>query len=136
MLAGLNDVRTQHGLVALEIDRGLDEAALAHSDEMLVDGYFGHLSADGAPFWQRIQRFYRPGRAGSWRVGENLLWIPGAISSGRIIALWMSSPGHRANILSPAWHEIGIGIDAEGDAPGVFGGRSVTVVTVDFGARS
>ena len=48
----------------------------------------------------------------------------------------MSSPGHRANILSPAWTQVGIGIDAGSDAPGVFAGLSVTVVTVDFGARA
>jgi uncharacterized protein YkwD len=136
LLTGLNQVRARYGLGGLEIEHGLDEAAIAHSDEMLVDGYFGHLSSDGAPFWERIERFYPPPRIGSWRVGENLLWIPGPISAGRIISLWMASRGHRANILSPAWRQIGIGVGAEGDAPGVFGGRTVTVVTVDFGVRT
>jgi len=136
LLIELNDIRVQHGLGPLEIDRGLDDAATAHSNEMLLDGYFGHLSADGVPFWRRLQRFYPQPRAGNWRVGENLLWIPGTSSAVRVIRLWMSSRGHRANILSPIWHEIGIGVGAEGDAPGVFGGRSVTVVTVDFGART
>ena len=136
LLTGLNQVRARHGLGGLEIDQGLDEAATAHSDEMLVDGYFGHLSSDGAPFWERIERFYPPPSAGSWRVGENLLWIPGPISAGRVISLWMASRGHRENILSPTWRQIGIGVGAEGDAPGVFGGRTVTVVTVDFGVRN
>ena len=136
LLTRLNQVRARHGLGGLEIDQGLDEAATAHSDEMLVDGYFGHLSSDGAPFWERIERFYPPPSAGSWRVGENLLWIPARSAPARVISLWMASRGHRENILSPTWRQIGIGVGAEGDAPGVFGGRTVTVVTVDFGVRN
>jgi uncharacterized protein YkwD len=134
LLVGLNDVRSAHGLGVLRLEQGLEEAADAHSAEMLADGYFGHGSADGRQFWQRIEQFYPQAETGSWQVGENLLWALGSVSAGRVIRLWMSSPGHRANILSPAWTEVGIGIDAGGDAPGVFAGRSVTVVTVDFGA--
>ena len=102
---------------------------------MLADGYFGHGSADGQPFWERVEKFYPQPASGSWRVGENLLWIPGTISATQAIALWMSSPEHRANILAPGWQQVGIGIGAAG-APGIFGGRFVTVVTVDFGVRS
>jgi uncharacterized protein YkwD len=136
LLVGLNDVRYAHGLGALRLEQGLEEAADAHSAEMLADGYFGHGSADGQQFWQRIEHFYPQATNGGWQVGENLLWAPGSVTAGRAIRLWMSSPGHRANILSPAWTQIGIGIDAGSDAPGVFAGLSVTVVTVDFGARA
>ena len=71
LLTGLNQVRARYGLGGLEIDQGLDESATAHSDEMLVDGYFGHLSADGTPFWERIERFYphpAPEVGGSERI--------------------------------------------------------------------
>jgi uncharacterized protein YkwD len=136
LLAGLNEVRSAHGLGALQIEQGLDEAAVAHSAEMLADGYFGHGSADGQQFWQRIERFYPQPANGGWQVGENLFWVPGSVTASRVIRLWMTSPRHRANILSPAWTQVGIGIDTGGDAPGVFDGSSVTVVTVDFGARA
>jgi uncharacterized protein YkwD len=136
LLAGLNDVRSAHGLGVLRLEQGLEEAADAHSAEMLADGYFGHGSADGQQFWQRIEHFYPQVTNGSWQVGENLLWAPGTVTASRAISLWMSSPGHRANILSPAWTQVGIGIEAGSDAPGVFAGRSVTIVTVDFGARA
>jgi uncharacterized protein YkwD len=135
LLAGLNEVRSEHGLGQLRLATGLDQAAASHSAEMLADGYFGHGSADGQPFWERVEKFYPQPASGSWRVGENLLWIPGTISATQAIALWMSSPEHRANILAPGWQQVGIGIGAAG-APGIFGGRFVTVVTVDFGVRS
>jgi uncharacterized protein YkwD len=50
--------------------------------------------------------------------------------------LWMASPGHRENILTPSWRQIGIAVAFEPDAPGVFGGHSATLVTTDFGVRS
>jgi uncharacterized protein YkwD len=48
----------------------------------------------------------------------------------------MKSPGHRKNILTPGWREIGISAVAVRSAPGVFGGRDVVIVTTDFGTRS
>ena len=41
--------------------------------------------------------------ARAWTVGENLAWGSGRRSTPReIVAAWMNSPGHRANILSAA----------------------------------
>ncbi len=47
----------------------------------------------------------------------------------------MASPEHRANILSPKWREIGVSSVHVARAPGVFGGREVTIITADFGVR-
>ena len=47
----------------------------------------------------------------------------------------MGSPGHRANLLSPRWREIGIAAVHAASAPGVYGGHEVTIVTADFGVR-
>ncbi len=47
----------------------------------------------------------------------------------------MASPPHRANILNPAWREIGISSITSADAPGTFGNRDATVITTDFGVR-
>jgi uncharacterized protein YkwD len=49
--------------------------------------------------------------------------------------LWMASPEHRANILNPAWRQIGIAAVNSPSAPGTYGGHDVTVVTTDFGVR-
>jgi uncharacterized protein YkwD len=47
----------------------------------------------------------------------------------------MQSPGHRANLLSPCFREIGIGIAAGMPAQQADAGSGVTYVT-DFGRRS
>ncbi len=45
-----------------------------------------------------------------WTVGENLAWGTDSLSSpGAIMAAWMASPGHRTNILTADYREIGIG---------------------------
>jgi len=131
VLARLNAIRAAHSLRPLRSDAPLTRAARAHSQEMVVDGYFSHSSANGSVFWKRVERYY-----GHGDVGENLLWASPTVSAQRAVALWMASPEHRANILQPLWRQIGIGVAHAASAPGWFGGRAVTVVTTDFGTPS
>jgi uncharacterized protein YkwD len=133
VLAELNAVRKAHGLVPLRFSRPLTRAADAHSRAMGVHGFFRHDSRDGSPFWQRVQRFY--GRTAGWSVGENLLWSTTGIDARKAMRLWLASPGHRKNILTARWREIGISAVTVPSAPGVFGGRDVVIVTTDFGVR-
>ena len=136
VLVKLNQIRRSHGLVPLKLNTALSVAAHQHSAEMLADGYFAHSSADGSAFWKRIERYYPSAHYRSWSVGENLLWDAGALDANGAVALWMASPEHRANILDATWRAIGIAALFEADAPGAFGGNSVTLVATDFGARS
>ena len=135
VLARLNDVRVQHGLAPLRLSGTLTAAAAEHSDQMAADGYFQHASADGTAFWRRIDRWYGSGGYSYWSVGENLLWSSPRVGPAGAVRLWMSSPEHRANILSAAWREIGISALHVARAPGVYHGRAVTIVTTDFGVR-
>ena len=48
----------------------------------------------------------------------------------------MGSPGHRKNILTARWREIGLSALKVAAAPGVYGGRDVVIITTDFGVRS
>jgi uncharacterized protein YkwD len=107
-----------------------------HSRELAARGYFAHTSPDGSPFWKRIERWYAPHQPGSWTVGENLLWSSPEVDASQAVVAWMKSPEHRANILSPGWREIGIAAVHVTRASGVYGGRPVTIITTDFGARS
>lgn len=136
VLAELNKVRRTHGLAPVTISRPLTVAADAHSRAMGTFGFFQHESRDGSAFWKRVQKFYGPGKAGSWSVGENLLWSSGELDAAAALKLWMASPGHRKNILTPRWREVGLSAVTVPAAPGVFGGRDVTIVTSDFGVRS
>ncbi len=136
VLGALNSIRRKHGLAPLRLSRPLSSAADAHSRAMGTHGFFAHDSRDGSAFWKRVQRFYGPGGYDTWSVGENLLWSSGKLTAATALELWMKSPGHRKNILTPRWREVGLSALSVQAAQGVFGGRDVVIVTSDFGVRS
>ena len=136
VLAKLNAIRIAHGLRPLKMNAQLSVAAEDHSAEMLDDGYFAHESADGTPFWKRLTPYYSAAPHGTWSVGENLLWSSPDVDADRALQLWMASPEHRQNILTPRWREIGIAAVHADTAPGLYDGAPVTVITTDFGVRS
>ncbi|HZO34684.1 MAG TPA: CAP domain-containing protein [Gaiellaceae bacterium] len=136
VLDGLNAIRQAHGLEPLRPSASLVAAAEFHSHELAAVGYFAHASADGGAFWKRIERWYEPRASGTWEVGENLLWCSPDIDARRALRTWMASPAHRANILGGDWREIGIAAIHVASAGGVYGGRPVTIITADFGART
>ena len=67
-------------------------------------------------------------------MGENLAWGETDESPpAAIVALWMKSPGHRANILEPGYREIGIGMAYEApEAQPV--PKQAAIYTTTFGA--
>ena len=135
VLVQLNAIRRTHGLAPLTISKPLGIAADAHSKAMGVHGFFDHDSRDGTEFWERVRRYYGPSGYRSWSVGENLLWSSGSLDAKSAVRMWMGSAGHRKNILTARWREIGLGAVAVRSAPGVYGGRDVVIITTDFGTR-
>jgi len=135
VLASMNRFRVAHGVVPLHESPALDNSARRHSLEMGRLGYFGHSSAGGASFWQRIRHFYPAGGYSYWSVGENLVWASPSLSAEGAMKMWISSPPHRANLLSPRWRQVGVSAVGVVRAPGVYGGRRVTIITTDFGVR-
>jgi len=136
VVAELNRVRAARGLRALRSTSALAVSARRHSTQMGQRGFFDHDSADGTPFWRRIERFYAGRGFSRWEVGENIFWqSPTTIAAISVVRSWLASPGHRANILSRQWRDVGVGAISVPRAPGVYGGSPVTIVTVDFGTR-
>jgi uncharacterized protein YkwD len=135
VLAAVNAFRVGQGLVALHESAALDHSARQHSLEMGRVGYFDHPSADGTLFWKRILRYYPAGGYSCWSVGENLLWSSPTVSAGGAMKLWIASPPHLKNLLAPQWRQIGVSAVTVTDAPGVYHGRRVTIITTDFGVR-
>jgi len=135
VLAEINTVRTRNGLVALRFSTKLAAAADQHSLSMARRGYFTHESADGTPFWKRVQRYYGSSHYGFWSVGENLLWASPSVDSAGAVRMWMQSPEHRKVMLTAQWREIGLSAVHVASAPGTYGGQQVTIVTADFGVR-
>lgn len=136
LLGQINGFRVSHGLTRLRVSPALTTVANGHSAQMARLGYFSHNSASGASFSRRIAQVYPARGFRSWSVGENLVWGGPDIGAARAFRLWLSSPPHRANLLSARWREIGVGAVHSTSAPGVYGGRPATIVTADFGARS
>jgi len=136
LLQEINAVRKEHGLVALRLSRPLAAAADQHSREMAVGGFFAHESRDGSSFERRVARYYPARARHAWSVGENLAWASPDLDASQALSLWMQSPGHRVNLLNPAWREIGLGAVHVDAASGVYDGLAVTVITADFGVRS
>jgi uncharacterized protein YkwD len=110
----LNEERGRRGLPRLRLNNRLSDAAERHSRDMVRRNYFSHDSLSGHSFVDRIRRTGYLRSARSWSVGENLAWGSGSRGTPRsILSAWMASPGHRANILTRRFREIGIGV-AEG----------------------
>jgi uncharacterized protein YkwD len=135
VLTDVNRVRNEHGLAPLRLSAQLTAAARQHSASMVAKGYFGHDSADGSTFFQRIRHYYAPGRSSYWSVGENLLWSSPDVDAGHALQMWLASPPHRENLLSGSWRQVGISAIHVDSAPGTYGGHAVTVITADFGVR-
>jgi uncharacterized protein YkwD len=128
----LNAERDKRGQAPLKLNVRLGRAAQGHAQDMARRDYFSHDSQSGASFLDRIRRSGYLEDAGSWTVGENIAWAAGGQASPRaIVQSWMRSAGHRANVLSGSYREIGIGVAADAPVDGVGGGTYAT----DFGAR-
>jgi uncharacterized protein YkwD len=131
-LCTLNAERARHGLPRLKLNKKLSTAARRHTRDMVRRDYFAHDSLGGGTFLDRIRRSGYLKGARSWSVGENLAWGSRERSAPRAItSMWMNSAGHRANILSPAFREVGIGFSI--GAPGA-SGQAATYAT-EFGTR-
>jgi uncharacterized protein YkwD len=133
--ARVNLVRRWHGLAPLRLSSGLAASARGHSRDMGARGYFEHESAGGGAFWQRIERTYASRGFSRWEVGENIAWSAPRANAAAVVRQWMSSPPHRANLLSATWRDFGLGAFRVRRAGGAYGGRAVTIVTLDLGVR-
>ena len=129
----LNSQRTARGLHKLRLNPQLSNAARAHSGDMVAKHYFDHVSKSGKDVVDRLYRTGYLGSAQTWVVGENLAWGSGSRGTPKqILRAWMHSAGHRANILTGRFREIGIGV-AEG-TPQSKRANGATYTTT-FGAR-
>jgi uncharacterized protein YkwD len=124
----LNVQRRRHHLSALRVDPRLQRAATAYSHEMVLDRFFAHVGPDGSTVQERVES------AGyhAWStLGENIAWGSGILASpAKIVDTWMHSPGHRANILTGAYRQIGIGVVPGAPQSGVHG--VAALYTTDF----
>ncbi|NJN66796.1 MAG: VWA domain-containing protein [Chloroflexaceae bacterium] len=127
-----NQEREKAGLLPLKANPQLARAALEHSQAMAEHDFMSHDNpVTGSTAGDRIRA------AGyTWSSSaENI--ASGQASPDEVVASWMNSPGHRANLLSPDLREIGVGYVLDendthrcGDLP------CLHYWTQDFGSRS
>ena len=107
----LNQVRAQNGRGAVKCDLQASTVDRAHSQDMSNRHYFSHTSLDGRAPWDRLGA----GGVQFSSAGENIAMgysNPQAAHNG-----WMSSPGHRQNMLGSSWTRVGIGLVRCGGTP-------------------
>jgi len=133
--AAINGVRADHGLRRLSTSTRLARAARAHARSMGKKGYFSHSTLGGGDMGHRLQSYYPSSGRGKYAVGEVLYWRQGHVAPADVTSAWLESPPHRADLLSSRWRELGVAAVYVENARGVFGGRDVTIIVVDFGVR-
>ncbi|MNS60822.1 Cysteine-rich secretory protein family protein [compost metagenome] len=108
VLAATNAYRKGLGLSTLEPDARLTAIARLRSQDMARRNYFSHESPEGGDVFAIL----RNSQVRFWAAGENLArnnydmaLVPDVAMAG-----WIKSPGHRANLVHPAFGRLGVGM--------------------------
>lgn len=118
-----NAERVKKDIKPLKESKLLDASALKKVNDMFAKQYFEHVSPNGvgvADLGKSVGYEYIT-------IGENLA-LGNFKNDADVVAAWMASPGHRANILRPGYQEIGVAAKK-----GMYKGRSVWIAVQHFG---
>ena len=120
-----NQQRAQHSLPALRLDDQLNRSAGMKANDMFAFDYWAHVSPAGVQPWYW---FTKAGYAYNY-AGENL--AKDFDTTSGVMAGWMNSPGHRANILNPNYVDVGFAVEN-----GTLQGEETTLVVAHYGSIS
>ncbi|MCK8826959.1 CAP domain-containing protein [Natroniella acetigena] len=105
----VNVERERKGLEPYQHNQQVSQVARRKSEDMRDNNYFSHQSPTyGSPF-DMLEQYNVEFRA----AGENI--AKGQRSPAQVVRSWMDSPGHRRNILSQEFTDIGVGYAQNGD---------------------
>ncbi|MBV2353471.1 CAP domain-containing protein [Streptomyces sp. J2-1] len=99
----VNAERAKVGCTPLASNSSLTKLAEDFSTDMAARDFFDHTDPDGRTPWDRAARAGITGLG-----GENI--ARGQSDAAAVVAAWMASPGHRANILNCDFKTIGVGV--------------------------
>lgn len=118
VLSAVNAARAKAGCRPLRANPKLAAAAQSHARAMAEQNFFGHAGKDGSRFASRIRR-----QGYSYRTAaENI--AAGQTSAGEVVGSWLSSAGHRRNMLNCAMQETGIALVYQADDRPIRGNRA------------
>ena len=104
-----NNERKKNGLAPLKADTSLSKVAQTKSNDMETKHYFSHTSPTyGSPF-DMMRDFGVTYKS----AGENIAM--GQTTAQQVVTAWMNSEGHRKNILSASYTNIGVGFTSKGN---------------------
>jgi LysM repeat protein len=108
MVAGVNAEREKAGLPSYRIDQEIAAMALTHAQDMVVRGFFSHVTPEGLTLSDR----FADAGIGAVNMGEDIQRNTKPAQETVAFALnwFMSSRPHRANILHPNHNRIGVGV--------------------------
>ncbi len=98
-----NIERMKLGFAPLKRQDDLCKSAIWHAQDMIVNSYFDHKDHLGRHIDERIPAL---GYTNYSMIGENI--AGGQPTPAEVVAAWLKSPGHRANLLNPDFREIGV----------------------------
>jgi uncharacterized protein YkwD len=134
VLCLINRVRAEHDEAPLVSNPDLQHVAEEHSQELVADDYFAHVSPSGVTPVDRVRATgYLPSAEAGYVIGENLAWGTLNLSTPQsIVSAWVASPGHLANILETQYQDTGIGVVAA-VPPSLGGGQPGATYAQEFG---
>jgi len=127
MLTAVNSERQANGVRRVASCPSLTRTAQAYAEVLRDWGRISHTGPDGSsPFDRAVSGGYSiriepsPGFIMiDGMVGENL--AAGHSSVPEVVYGWMTSPGHRANLLGGQWAEAGFGLARAGSSSDTYG---------------
>ena len=130
----VNRERTANGERPLAPDSALELSAQRHTESMAFGDYFEHNGPGGDTPGSRMRAAgYIYSSSVGYEIGENIGWATLWLATPRaIVAAWMASPGHRANILDAGFRDSGIGVSAH-PPESLARGEAGAIYTQDFG---
>lgn len=98
---GINTVRSQRGLAAVELNADLTTAAATHARDMSRQSRAWHFGSDGSTPIDRVTRVGYQGRFLGELVSETFE------TELETLTIWLETPETRGILLDPAMREIG-----------------------------
>jgi uncharacterized protein YkwD len=130
-LCVINRARARAGVDPLTRNHRLTQVAQRHTRRMLAQDCFEH-HCDGEAFLpKRLRRSGYLEGAESWRYAEVLGYDDTAKA---MVAAWLAEDDLAADLVSPKYDQVGLGIKTGAPEPGVDGANLATF-TIDLGSR-
>lgn len=105
----VNQYRVSKGLEPLEWNNDVYLFAQVHADDMAAAGGLSHTDSNGVSFVDRINASGFAYTTASENIAE------GYATADEVVAAWIASIPHLANIENPAFTKTGVGFNSNGN---------------------